>query len=72
MPQWAGIDGLANLEAVDMINGKIETNIISNKDGTSFCEFTIDSSFEIEIGNKISSMIVNYLYYASQETFCVF
>ena len=61
MPQWAGTDGLANLEAVNMINGKIETNIISNKDGTSFCEFTIDSSFEIEIGNNISSMIVNFL-----------
>lgn len=61
MPQWAGTDGLANLEAVNMINGKIETNIISNKDGTSFCEFTIDSSFEIELGNKILSIIVNYL-----------
>ena len=52
-PQWIGSEGIANFENVRVNKGEIKTMEINNKDGISFCKFTLDASFEIQHGKKI-------------------
>ena len=50
---WIGSEGIANFENVRVNKGEIKTMEINNKDGLSFCKFTLDASFEIQHGKKI-------------------
>ena len=37
-------------EDVEIVNGKVETNRMSSKDGYALCQFTLDSNIEIQHG----------------------